>query len=84
MAFDVENLSWVKQLPRFSDEEQKVLLALSDERYKWRTTKGIVAATGLDKSRVEEALATLIQDGFVRPWFSRNRDLIYGLVERLD
>jgi hypothetical protein len=84
VAFEVENLSWVKQLPRFSDEEQKVLLALSDERYKWRTIKGIVATTGLEKNRVKEALATLIQDGFVRPWFSRNQELIYGLVERLE
>lgn len=82
MAFVTENLSWVRQLSRFTDEEQKVLLALSDERYNWRTKAGIIGVTQLTSERVESVLAGLIQDGFVQPSFSRSGDLIYRLADR--
>ena len=82
MAFVTENLSWVRQLSRFTDEEQKVLLALSDERYTWRTKAGIIGVTQLPSERVESVLAGLIQDGLVQPSFSRSGDLIYRLEDR--
>lgn len=82
MAFATENLSWVRQLPRFNDDEQKVLLALSDERYTWRTKGGIVGVTQLTRDSVEAILAKLIQDGFVQPSLSRAGDLVYRLTDR--
>jgi len=33
MLYETEKLAWVKDLPTFSDEEQRVLLALSDSRF---------------------------------------------------
>ncbi|HZK82882.1 MAG TPA: hypothetical protein VFC46_17495 [Humisphaera sp.] len=83
MAYDVENLTWVKQWPQLNDDEQLVLLALSDERFQWRTLKGIIAATALDRAVVEEVLAKLIREKLVRPSFSREREIIYGLVDRI-
>ena len=82
MAFATENLSWVRQLPRFSEDEQKVLLALSDERYTWRTKVGIIGVTQLTRDRVEAILAKLIEDEFVQPSLSRAGELIYRLTDR--
>jgi hypothetical protein len=83
MSFSVENLSWVRELPKFTDDEQKVLLALSDDRYEWRTKRGIARVTGLEDDRVESILAALMTADLVRPSFSQQREVIYGLEERV-
>ncbi len=80
MAYAVENLSWIREMPRLNDEQQKVLLALSHDRYIWRTKQGLMNATGLERDQLESALADVIARNLVRPSFSRNGDIIYGLV----
>jgi hypothetical protein len=84
MAFLTENLGWTRQLARFNHDERKVLLTLSDDRYVWRTKEGIIATAGIDKERVESILAALIEDGIVRPAFSRDRDVLFALAERVE
>ena len=77
------DLDWIKSLDEFSDEEQKVMLALSDERYKWRSRARLKVLTDLSTKRLERTLAHLITDDLVRPAFSRNRNIIFGLRERV-
>ncbi len=83
MAY-LNDLKWMKQLTKFKPNEQKVLLALSNEKFKWRTKKKIREATGLDKDQVEKSLAHLLGDSWIRASFSKNKKLIFGLVERLE
>jgi hypothetical protein len=84
VSYVLENLSWPKQLTRWTDEQQKVLIALSHDRWRWRTKEGLLGATGLDRHALDEALAGLIQEGVVRPSLSRSGDLIYALADRLE
>lgn len=83
MAYAVQKLKWVREAPELDDVKQKVLLALSDDRYEWRTKRGLLATTGLSAEQLEGALADLIREDFVRPSLSRARELIYGLKERV-
>ena len=76
-------LEWMKNLDEFSDEEQKVMLALSHDNYKWRSRDRLLEATRLTTKRLERTLAHLITDDFVRPAFSKKRNIIFGLRERV-
>ena len=78
------DLKWIRNLDEFSDEEQKVMLALSDERYKWRTRDRLQKLTNLSTKRLERTLGHLIADDLVRPAFSKKRNVIFGLKERVD
>jgi predicted transcriptional regulator len=44
---------------------EKVIAALEDARFKWRTIKGIAGQTGLGLEEVSQALAVLIDSGLV-------------------
>jgi hypothetical protein len=81
--YDVKDLSWPKDLARWSDDQRKVLIALSHRRFPWRTNEGLRAATGLEQDALEAALADLIHEKVVRPFFSKNMQLIYGLLDRV-
>lgn len=83
MTYLIDELSWSKQLERWSDDQQKILIALSHERFRWRTPLGLLAATGLDEGRLEGAMAELVKAGVVRPSLSNDGRLIYGLVDRV-
>ena len=77
------NLGWQKKLKTFSEAELKVLMALSVEKYSWRTRDRIASATGFGVSEVDKILAVLIEKGFVRPSMSRKKNIIFGLIERV-
>lgn len=77
------HLDWVKSLPEYSAEQQKILLALSDERYKWRARERLADVTGLTPAELDANLAALLQKGLVKPSFSKQRTIIYGLKERV-
>ncbi len=77
------NLPWLKQFNQHCEAEQKVLLALSNEKYKWRTKDRLLAVTGLDSTTLDTTLADLISRNLVKPSFSKSRKLIFGLVERV-
>ena len=80
----LSNLEWMRTLQAFSDQEQKVLLALSHGRFKWRTMPNISKASGLSKDEIDRLLSNLIEAGLVRPSFSRAKKVIFGLRERVD
>jgi len=77
------NLNWLQRLDDFTPEEQKVMLGLSDDKYKWRTKDRLKDVTGLDARAFESSLAALIKRDLVRPSFSKNKNIIFGLRERV-
>lgn len=68
----------------FSLEQQKVLQALSDTRYKWRAKRGLQKATGLSGATLDDTLANLLKRGLVRPAFSTQQNIVFGLRERVE
>lgn len=77
------NLQWQKNFGNYNNLQQKVLLALSTEEYKWRTKQKLVTATGLKEEELDEVLADLMSNDVIRPSFSKNRNIIFGLRERV-
>jgi len=78
------DLNWQKRLNEFSPEEQKVLLALSREGYRWRTRDRLLEVTGFDPQTLDTTLSSLISKDLVRPSFSKKKQIIFGLRERVD
>ena len=79
----LNDLRWMSNLDEFSEEEQKVLLALSHEKYKWRSRDNILQLTRMSKKRLDRTLSYLLIDDLVRPAFSENRNIVFGLKERV-
>lgn len=77
------NLLWQNRLSELSENEQKVLLALSSIKYEWRTRKKLLKKTDLDDTKLDKTLSVLISKGFIRPSFSKKKNIIYGLIERV-
>lgn len=77
------NLLWQNRLSELSENEQKVLLALSSIKYEWRTRKKLLKKTDLDDTKLDKTLSLLISKGFIRPSFSKKKNIIYGLIERV-
>lgn len=78
------DLEWQRRLNEFSPEEQKVLLALSHSKYKWRTRDRLLEVTGFDEKTLDITLSRLISRDLVRPSFSKKKHVIFGLRERVD
>ena len=83
MATYKTDLKWLAEMGNFTEEEQKVLLALSHEKYSWRTKERLVQVTELTDGRLDSVLSDLIGKEYVRPSFSKKRNLIFGLRERV-
>jgi hypothetical protein len=83
MATYNTDLNRLAEMGNFSDEEQKVLLALSHEKYSWRTKDRLTQVTDLPNGHLDSVLSDLIGRGYVRPSFSKKRNLIFGLTERV-
>ena len=82
MKFE-SDLKWMEKLEEFSEDEQKVLMALSSSKYKWRKRENLSKATGLDETRTDEILSILIKRGLIRPSMSKSKNIIFGLRERV-
>ena len=82
MAYKTD-LEWLRNLAEFDPEEQKVLLALSHDKYKWRSRDRLLSLTRLEPAELDSALSSLIEQRLVRPAFSKKRNLIFGLRERV-
>lgn len=77
-------LRWREQQENFDRDQLKILLALSDEEYTWRTLDRIKDVTRLDYNTLTDKLKDLIAGGWVRASVSRNsKEPIFGLVERV-
>ena len=63
---------------------QKVLQALSDAQYVWRTRDRLIAATDMAPSELDKSLASLIEKDLVQPTFSKKWNIVFGLKERAE
>jgi len=79
----LSKLDWNKSLSDLSENEQKVLLVLSHIKYKWRTRDRLLKVTNLEKSTLDKTLSGLIHKSIIRPSFSKKKNLIYGLIQRI-
>lgn len=82
MAY-LTNLKWLSDLAEYTREEKKVLLALSHEKYKWRSWDRLQNLTRLESRELDFTLAHLLEEDLVRPSFSKKRNMIFGLKERV-
>ena len=82
MAY-LTNLRWVKNLADFDPEQQKVLLALSHDQYKWRSRDHLLSLTRLESKELDNVLSELIDEDVIRPSFSKKRNIIFGIRERV-
>ena len=82
MAY-LTNLKWISDFAEYSPEEKKVLLALSHDKYKWRTRDRLQGVTRMESKELDLTLAHLLEDDLVRPSFSKKRNIIFGLMERV-
>ncbi len=72
-----------RQAYTLSQEQQKIVHALADDRYYWRSRRRILEVTGLEPEALDHSLAQLIHHNVVRPTFGE-RSIIFGLRERVD
>ena len=79
----MNDLEWMSDLDDFSVSEQKVLLALSHDKYKWRSRDRISQLTRINPRRLDRVLSGLLEEGLIRPAFSANQKIVYGLEERV-
>ncbi len=77
------NLKWMAEFSTFDEAEQKLLIALSHQKYKWRTKDRLAAATGLTAEDLNKTLEELMRRNVVRTSISRNKNIIFGLRERV-
>ena len=78
MAY-LTTLKWMENLSDYNAKTQKVLLALSHEKFKWRTKDKISSKSGLSTDDVEAILAKLLSKDLIRASFSKKKNLIFGL-----
>lgn len=83
-------LAWRKSPASFSEQQQRVLLALSHRKHIWRTRQRLLEVTGLPQEDLDAALSELIRADLLRPsccaspqGSPRQRDIIFGLSERV-
>lgn len=68
----------------FTPEQQKIVQALSDNDYQWRTIERLSAVTGLQEAALSAALTQLLREDIVKPSFSKKHNIIYGLRSRVE
>ena len=76
------DLDWLRKFDEFSDEEPKILLALSHEKYKWRSRDRLLRLTRMNVKRLERTLAHLLVDDLIRPALTDKGNIVFGLKER--
>jgi predicted HTH transcriptional regulator len=79
----LSDLNWLKSLDQFDDDQQKILLALSHEKYRWRTKERLAKVSGLSETATERLLSQLIDRGLVRASISKKKQVIFGLRQRV-
>ena len=77
-------LMWRQHPEVFEDDAKRILLALSNKKWLWRTLESIERATGLSHDSLVENLAELIDRGLVEVSVRKpTREPIFGLSERV-
>ena len=84
MAVIDQSLKWRKHPEDFEPAQRKILLALSNKQWRWRTIESLQKATRLSAGELAPGLRDLMETGVVRGSISKApREPIYGLVERV-
>lgn len=83
MSLYLTDLGWIKSFDDFTEEQKIVMLALSHHKYKWRGRVGLLKATQMDTKTLDRTLSSLIIDDYVRPTFSKRRNIVFGIRERV-
>ena len=80
------SLRWRSHANEFDADEKRILLALSHQKWAWRTLENLQAVTRLDSDVLEEKLDGLIRNRLVKGSIYKpntsNARPIFGLVER--
>lgn len=82
MAY-LNKLYWQADLSEFDEKQTKVLLVLSDDKFKWRSKERIAKITGMSDFELDEVLSGLMLRDKLRASISKNKNLIFGLRERV-
>ena len=82
MAY-LRELHWREQKDHFDDAARRILIALSSDRYEWRSFTRLQQVTKLSSDALREALDSLMADSWVRASVSKSMEPIYGLTERV-
>lgn len=77
------DLDWLRDVEDFSEEEKKIMLALSHEKYLWRNRNRLLELTRMRPRKLDRTLAALIGDDLIRPAFSKKQNIVFGLKERV-
>lgn len=80
----LSGLKWQANLQTYNEDERKLLLVLSNEKYRWRTKERIATVSGLNEDKVDSILSELISKGTIRASISKKKNVIFGLCERID
>jgi len=83
MEYNTTGLDWVKHFSALTEAEQKVLVALSHDRWKWRSKKALESVTRLESSELDRTLANLVQRNIVSGGLSESGQLLFALAERV-
>lgn len=84
MAVFEQRLKWRDHPEDFEPAQRKILLALSNKRWLWRTIDSLERATRLRGEELTFNLRDLMESGLVRGSVSKGRrEPIFGLVERV-
>ncbi len=79
----LNSLTWQSDLGSYETNQQKVLMALSSSKFKWRTKERISKSVGLSESETDETLSKLMSLNLVRASISKKKNIIFGLTERV-
>ena len=71
MAY-LTSLKWMSDFAEYTPEERKVLLALSHDKYKWRTRDRLQGVTRMESRELDSTLAHLLEEDLVRPSLARS------------
>ena len=84
MAID-DKLEWFQRAREYDTNEKKVLLALSNKKYLWRTMDSLEDVTDLYYDDLAATLTELLRKDLVMGSFSSQiQEPVFGLVERND
>lgn len=84
MTTFIKDLVWQQHPGDFNSAERKILQSLSMERWHWLTMDGLRKAAALTESEFNDALESLMNDGYVRAYVNGDWSaLIFGLTERV-
>ncbi len=83
MTTFLRDLTWREHPEDFSWAEQRILLALSNKRWEWRTVDNLKSVVRLPEEEYHDALASLMADGLVRGGITDDWQPLLGLAERV-